>query len=353
MAFSPVDCSWINASGGVPSYTDVELRRLDAVLVAGAGDTSDPLKVRGGIARHASNSLAVTVDVSDVVTLQAGGVVIPGDDTAGNGAYRAALAASQTQTLSARHASWSRIDLVVFEVIVGGTQAQPRIIAGTPAASPTAPAKPTRAVELARITVPPTGGGAASVDSSLRTFAAAAGGVIPCTSATRPGHVEGQLIYEMDTDKLLVSDGTRWTVVGGNSDPVVSRLVGTPTTNNATTPGSATRTHDMNFAIPNDPEIKVAEFRLDLRFDAAANAAATCVLLAGPSNVIIDQVRIHNHADSAGWDLQGFASGKLYVTPAMLGTSINLHVDTTPDAGGASLGTTGQTYARCDLLRGI
>jgi hypothetical protein len=34
--------------------------------------------------------------------------------------------------------------------------------------------------------------------------------LVRCTSSTRPGHVEGRVIYETDTDKLLVSNGTAW-----------------------------------------------------------------------------------------------------------------------------------------------
>lgn len=210
MAFSTVDATWINAVSGSPSYTDTELRRADAAMFAGAGDTSDPLKVRGGIVRHASNSLAVTVDGSDVVTLQPGAVVIPGNDTASGGVYRTAQAAVETQSLAARDATNARIDLVIFEIIAGGTQARPRIITGTPSGSPAVPALPTRAVELARINVPAAGGPVSTVDSSTRLYAAATGGIIPCTSATRPAHLQGLVIVELDTDKILKSTGTAW-----------------------------------------------------------------------------------------------------------------------------------------------
>lgn len=34
--------------------------------------------------------------------------------------------------------------------------------------------------------------------------------IVRCTSSTRPAHVEGRVIYETDTDTLLVSTGAAW-----------------------------------------------------------------------------------------------------------------------------------------------
>lgn len=212
MAFSNVDCTWINAVSGSPAYDETELRRVDAAMFAGAGDTADPLKVRGGIVRHASNSLGVTVNASDVVTVQAGAVVIPGDDTAGNGTYRAAIGGVQTENLAARDATNGRIDLVVFEVITGGTQARVRIIAGVASASPAVPAKPARAVELARITVPAQGAGAASVDSSKATYAATVGARQAVANAAMlpAAGVLWEQVLLLDTGQVRTWDGSTW-----------------------------------------------------------------------------------------------------------------------------------------------
>jgi hypothetical protein len=40
--------------------------------------------------------------------------------------------------------------------------------------------------------------------------------LIKCTSATRPANVDGQAIYETDTDRILIADGTNWTRVTGS-----------------------------------------------------------------------------------------------------------------------------------------
>lgn len=163
MAFPvDVDGTWVNG----PTFDAAELRRADAAMFASAGIAS---------------GLGVTVDGSDVVTVAAGQVVISGEDAVtGTGVYRAGIGAAVTGALTARNATNGRIDLVVFRQldsdVVGthtGKTARIEVIAGTPSATPAVPAKPSMAVELARITVPASGGGAASVNSTNRTYASA------------------------------------------------------------------------------------------------------------------------------------------------------------------------------------
>lgn len=42
--------------------------------------------------------------------------------------------------------------------------------------------------------------------------------LVRCTSSTRPAHVEGRVIYETDTDQLLVSTGTEWRLFYDKTD---------------------------------------------------------------------------------------------------------------------------------------
>ena len=50
--------------------------------------------------------------------------------------------------------------------------------------------------------------------SSISSIISGAGGITVCTSSTRPpSPTEGQVIYETDTDLLLVYDGSSWTSV--------------------------------------------------------------------------------------------------------------------------------------------
>lgn len=61
--------------------------------------------------------------------------------------------------------------------------------------------------------------------------------VVTCTSATRPTGVQGRVIYETDTDLLLVYNGTSWVTVFGGGYVSYS-----PTLTNITI-GNGTQTH--------------------------------------------------------------------------------------------------------------
>lgn len=156
------DATWVNSAS--VSYDAAELRRADAAIFAS-----------GGVA----SGLAVTVNASDVVTVAAGRWVIDGDSVvSGTGVYRGGIGAAASVALDARDATNSRIDLVVArqydpDVVPAHTESKGKVevITGTPAASPSAPALPQLAVELARITVPAAGGAAASVNTSQRAEA--------------------------------------------------------------------------------------------------------------------------------------------------------------------------------------
>lgn len=211
---SSMDATWLNGS---VSFNAQELRRADASIFTGDGN---PLGVLGGIVRHSDTSLDVSVSVADVVTIQPGAVVIPGNSGVGNGCYRTALGAVETGNLTARNATNPRIDLLVYRVLDDDVitthdayTARIELIAGTPAASPVAPALPAMAVELARITVPATAGGAASVDKSFRMYAAATGGKLPVQSAARLPAVPNPKFLEavaLDTGIEYWWDGAAW-----------------------------------------------------------------------------------------------------------------------------------------------
>ena len=190
-----------------------EFRRIQAAGFAGAGSASG---ARAGILRHGDSSLAVTVDGSDVATIQAGAGLVT--STAG-GSYVAVLAASVTQNLVARSAS-PRVDVVVLEQLDSGgpsdsaaiSRAQIKIVDGTPSATPAVPTTPTMSIELGRINVPAIGAGAASVDSSYRPYAAAIGAATPVATAARlPASApKFQRAIALDTGYEYVWSGTAW-----------------------------------------------------------------------------------------------------------------------------------------------
>ena len=176
-----VDATWMNPGG--TQYDAGELRRADAAMFVTPGVT----RVRNG------GDLWVTVDGSDNVSVSRGQCVIFGDKAvAGAGAYRAGLADSVSKALDGRHGTYGRIDLVVFRVLDkdvvsshGIYTGRVEVIAGTPSAAPVVPVKPSMSIELGRITVPVLGGAAATVDSSYREYATAAGGSVLVPTAAR------------------------------------------------------------------------------------------------------------------------------------------------------------------------
>jgi hypothetical protein len=214
VTIADVDGTWVND----PAVTldGGELRRADSAMFAGDGSS---LGVIGGVAGHGPNSLAVSVDASDVVTVQPGAVVIPGNAVAGTGPYRAALATATTALLDPRDATNGRIDRVVFrqldtDVVAahGAYKARVQVLTGAPSATPSAPALPDMAVHLGLITVPVSGGAAASVDVTGVKYAAALGGrlAVGTVSALPASAAKGQRAVALNTLIEYEWDGSAW-----------------------------------------------------------------------------------------------------------------------------------------------
>jgi hypothetical protein len=150
MAF-PVNLksTYVGNAGNPVTLSNGDQRRALSAAFAGLGTA---FGVGGGVTRHGDTSLAVTVDGSDNVTVQAGAVVIPGDAVAGTGCYLSALGAATTNALAARDATNPRMDLIVFRQMDtdvvgshGAYTARIDTVVGTPSATPAAPTKPSMA----------------------------------------------------------------------------------------------------------------------------------------------------------------------------------------------------------------
>lgn len=196
------DSSFVDSTAGAPAYAANELRLADAALL-----------IAPGICRDSDTALSVSVDGADNVTVQAGACAIEAAD--GSGYYRTGTSSAVSGLLPARDATYSRIDLIVYEQLdpLGADRrAQISIIAGDPSATPGVPAAPTEAVELGRITVPKSGGGAATVDLSHRRYACASGGVLAVPSAARLPATAPlyQRAVSLDDAVEHVFDGTDW-----------------------------------------------------------------------------------------------------------------------------------------------
>lgn len=279
-----VDATWANAPDATsdPVYDAADLRRADSALVAGRGGAN--LGVRGGIVLHAATSLAVSVDGSDVVTVQPGAAVLPDDAVDGSGGYRSALPAAHSETLTARDATYSRIDLVVFRMLdvdVVGTHTsrtgRVEVIAGTASSAPVVPAKPSMSVELGRITVPASGGGAATVDSSYREYTCAAGGQLlaPSFAQLPVDSPPWQRALAMDTGREFVRKSGMW---------VPEVLSGTVTVPN---PGTGAASSTITFAHPFDVAPWVtASCTSHTFYNVSPNAATTTQVNISVRNVV-------------------------------------------------------------------
>lgn len=121
-----------------------------------------------------------------------------------------------------------RVDRVILEIrdsqySGSNNDANIRVISGTPAASPTAPAEPANSITLATITVPRNAVSivTANINTIIRSTARISNTLSPqairCTSTTRPtvGIVDGVIIQETDTGMTRIRVGNVWRILSG------------------------------------------------------------------------------------------------------------------------------------------
>ncbi|MGW4784236.1 hypothetical protein [Streptomyces sp. NPDC004230] len=199
-----VNPSWID---GV-SLDSFRLRRIDSLMVMPNG--LDPLGARSGIL-PGSNGFNVTVSGTTITV----GTGIGSLYFAGQGIYRIAMTSTSNLTLNAPHATLPRIDLVYLRVWdnnidgSGQTTADVVYLAGTASSTPSAPTPSGTVIymRLAHITVPASGGGSPTVNTTVRPITVASGGILPSSTAPAGPYV-GQ--YYDDGTNLFRYNGTDW-----------------------------------------------------------------------------------------------------------------------------------------------
>jgi len=158
------------------------------------------------------------------VDVAAGTAHIDGTETGQLGIYIGNNDGTVNLPISASHATLARKDLIVARVKdsefsgVDDNWAL-EVVTGTPATGGTEvePAAPASSVVLAVVAV---AASAASITNAnitdRRRRVSALGGIVVCTSATRPttGLFEGLHIYELDTNRVWVWSGTDWAPPG-------------------------------------------------------------------------------------------------------------------------------------------
>jgi hypothetical protein len=205
------------------THTAEQFRNWITIDCAGKNGATS-LITRGGVNPALGSTLQVTQTGSPSmgVIVKSGHAIIPGTEGSQQGGYSVFNNADVTLSIGAAHASLNRLDSIVFKVedaaYSGANNTSSLVVvAGTPASSPAAPTLPANSIELARVSI-------LANDTSItnseitdkRFYLAGAGGVIVCTSATRPASttvVESQLIYETDTDIIYAYDGSTWNLV--------------------------------------------------------------------------------------------------------------------------------------------
>jgi hypothetical protein len=215
-----LQASWIAASSH-PADTD---RLVLEGLLNPPGAAASGAKYGVG---SAATELAVTENGTPNMTVNvaAGHAWIDGTENANQGAYHGYNDASKSLTITAAHATLARKDLIVAKVqdaaYSGATNAWSlAVVTGTAAGSPTEPVVPVNAIVLAMIDVP-------ALDTAItnsqitdrRRRASALGGVVVCTSATRPTTpYVGQDIFETDTKRAYFWNGTDWSPHGAGGE---------------------------------------------------------------------------------------------------------------------------------------
>lgn len=218
---------WLQNAGA--THTAEQMRNWLVVGMAGTqGSTS--LLPRGGVNPVLGSELSVTQTGSPTmaVIVKSGLAIVPGSEGSKQGGYGVGNDADVTLSIAAAHATLARIDIAIFRVrdsvYSGGVDsAVLEIVTGTPSGSPSAPALPANSLLLAEVAVAALATSITNANiTDKRAWLTASGGIIKCTSTTRPAVntvAEGQVIYETDTDKVFATTdaGTTWVYVGGNS----------------------------------------------------------------------------------------------------------------------------------------
>ena len=155
--------------------------------------------------------------------------------------------------------------------------------------------------------------------------------IVRCTSSTRPTGTEGRVIYETDTGRLLINDGTLWRFMGGSTWNDF-----TPTFNNVSVSAS-------------DGAWRYSDGGMWVRFECTVSAAPTgsvTVNIPNSETKRSDGLYAFGHCwyvDATGADSFGRC-----LCIAAGATTIDLYTD----ASAAVDGTTPFTWASSDQILG-
>ena len=183
--------------------------------------TASSLVARGGVVLGMGGSLNVLQNGSPnmSVNVSSGQAYVPGTEGTKQATYVCVNDATKNLTITAADGTNPRIDIIVAKVqdtlYSGAVNSWSlAVVTGTPSGSPAIPTAPANSILLAQVLV---GAGVTSIVNAnitdRRVYMAAAGGVIPCASNSRPDTTTvppGTIIYEADTTLHRKLIGSSW-----------------------------------------------------------------------------------------------------------------------------------------------
>lgn len=218
----------VDAVTGAPAYSGRALRQASVAPWAPGATPTRPLGARSGI-RPGSYSAGVPLvtATSTTWTLKPHTGVIDAESAAEAGPYAYALDANATGSVTAANATYARVDIVwvrIDDPAESDGSSTPAVVpgytAGTAGQSPSAPAAPARAMVIAQINVPASGGGSPTVTMvapSLPTM------LIPVRTDTErtaldvTGATTLTPVLAIQAGAIWINDGTGWrTLVRGD-----------------------------------------------------------------------------------------------------------------------------------------
>lgn len=239
---------------------DLRLQTVAGGLTGASPSGSTGIAARPGVRYGNGNPFQVSASSGMSITVNAGFAFVQGSTSATAGMYTGCLDTTSTLTVTTSDPTNPRIDNVIVQFVDNGNNTSTgtvNIQAGTPAASPSAPALPANSLLLATVAV---GAGVSSITggniTDKRVYTVAAGGILPMSSTS--GGITGQAglyAHDLGSGRLRVSDGS-----GNAKQPKIGAFAAVAnqvTGNVSTVVGSYTTVVSVNVTVDGSTEVEI------------------------------------------------------------------------------------------------
>jgi hypothetical protein len=216
------------------SYNGTALRLLANAAMFPVIGGAAPIRTKSGVLPGAGTPLKVLAFSGMNIRVSPGFALVANKSASDQGSYLVGSVTTQTLTVGTSDGINPRVDLVIAQVdeSSGTPTATVRVVAGTPAPSPSDPALTGSYAILARILVPANSSSVSTGNiTDKRELVVTAGGVIPALSSTSITDIfDGQLRYDTDTGRLSVyTTATGWAQLAAPTTPrgIIGKFVAT------------------------------------------------------------------------------------------------------------------------------